>query len=71
MLYYLENANLTEYRICVHSWYKPRTGRRRTFVTHRKLRYFPITPKLQRLLMSQKTTTNRHDTIHLIQWMES
>jgi hypothetical protein len=43
MLYYLENVELTEYRICGHSRYKPRTGRGRTLVTHKKLRYFPIT----------------------------
>jgi hypothetical protein len=46
MLYYLENAELTECKTCRHAHYKPRTGRGRTHVTFRKLRYFSITPKL-------------------------
>jgi len=55
MLYYLENAKLIEYRTCWHSHYKPKTSRGRIFVTHKKLRYFPITHRLQRLFMSSKT----------------
>jgi len=43
MLYYLENAKLTECRTCGHSRYKPRTGRGKTLVIHKKLRYFLIT----------------------------
>jgi hypothetical protein len=33
MLYYFKNANLTEYITYGHAWYKPRTGRSRTFVS--------------------------------------
>jgi hypothetical protein len=55
MLYYLENVELTKCRTYRHSRYKPRTGRGRTHVTHKKLRYFPITRRLQRLFMSPKT----------------
>jgi hypothetical protein len=62
MLYYLENAELTKCRICGHSRYKPRTDRGKTLVTHKKLRYFPNTPKLQRLFMSLKTA--EHMTWH-------
>jgi len=46
MLYYLENAELTECMTCGHSRYKPRTGRGKTLVVYKKLRYFPITPRL-------------------------
>jgi hypothetical protein len=55
MLYYLENAELTECITCKHSCYKPITGRGKTLVAYKKLRYFPITPRLQRLFMSPKT----------------
>jgi hypothetical protein len=56
MLYHLENAELTKCRTCGHSRYKPRTDRGKTLVAHKKLKYFPSTPKLQRLFMSPKTT---------------
>jgi len=46
MLYYLENVELTEYRRCGHSHYKLITSKGRTFVAHKKLRYFPITLEL-------------------------
>jgi hypothetical protein len=46
MLYYLENSELTESMTCGHSRYKPRTGRGKTLVAYKKLRYFPITPRL-------------------------
>ena len=54
MLYYLENPELTEYMICGHSRYKPRIGMGKTLMTYKKLRCFPITPRLQRLFMSPK-----------------
>jgi len=55
MLHYLENAEMTECMTCWHSCYKPRTGRGKTLVAYKKLRYFPITPRLQRLFMSPRT----------------
>jgi len=56
MLYYLENTELTECMTCGHySRYKPRIGRGKILVTYKKIRYFPITPKLQRLFMSPRT----------------
>ena len=55
MLYYLENFALTKCRTYEHSRYKPRTGRGRTLVAHKKLRYFSITRRLHRLFMSPKT----------------
>jgi hypothetical protein len=36
LLYYLENAELTECTICGHSRYKPRTGRGKTLVAYKK-----------------------------------
>jgi hypothetical protein len=62
MLYYLENAKLTECKTYRHARYKPRTGRERTLVAYRKLRHFPITPRQQRLFMSPKT--DKHITWH-------
>jgi hypothetical protein len=62
MLYYLENTKLTDCRTCGHSCYKPRTGRGRNLVPHKKIRYFPITSRLQRLFMSSKTV--KHMTWH-------
>jgi hypothetical protein len=38
------------------------TGRGKTLITHIKLRYFPITPRLQRLFMLLETT--EHITWH-------
>ena len=55
MLYYLENDELTECMTCGHSHYKPRTGIGKTLVAYKKLKYFPITPRLQRLFMSSRT----------------
>jgi hypothetical protein len=54
MLYYLENVELTECMTCGHSCYKPKTGMEKTLVAYKKLRYFTITPRLQRLLMSPR-----------------
>jgi len=62
MFYYLENAELTECMTCGHSHYKPRTGRGKTLVAYKKFRYFPITPRLQRLFMSPRTAA--HMTWH-------
>jgi len=55
MLYYLEKAEMTKCMTCGHSRYKPKTGRRKTLVTYKKLRYFLITSRLQRLFMSPRT----------------
>jgi len=62
MLYYLENAEITECMTCGHSRYKPRTGKGKTLVAYKKLRYFPITSRLQRLFMSPRTA--KHMTWH-------
>ena len=55
MLYYLENGELTECITCEHSRYKPKTGREKTLVAYKKLRYFLITPRLHRLFTSLRT----------------
>jgi len=64
MLYYLENVKLIECRTYWHtrSTLKPKTDREKTLVTHKKLRYFSITLRLQRLFMSPKTI--EHITWH-------
>ena len=46
ILCYLENTDLTECKTCGHAHYKLRTSRGRTFVAHRKLKYFPFQPHL-------------------------
>jgi len=56
ILHYLENAELTEYMTCGHSRYKPRTGKGKTIVAYKKLKYFSITHRLRRLFMSPRTT---------------
>ena len=62
MLYYLKNTEMTECMTCGHSRYKPRTGMGKTLVAYKKLRYFLITPRLQRLFMSPRTA--EHMTWH-------
>jgi hypothetical protein len=62
MIYYLENAELTECMTCGHSRYKPRTGMGKNLMAYKKLRYFPIIPRLQRLFMSPRTA--EHMTWH-------
>jgi hypothetical protein len=68
MLYYLENAEMTECMTCGHSRYKPKTGRRNTLMAYKKLRYFPITPRLQRLFMLPRTAEHMtwHQSHHAI-----
>ena len=51
MLHYLENTELTECKTCGHAYYKPRTSNGRTLVIYKKLKYFLITHRLQRLFM--------------------
>jgi hypothetical protein len=55
VLYFFKNVKLTECRTYVHARYKSRTSRGRTLITHRKLRYFLITPRLQMLFISPYT----------------
>jgi len=62
MLYYLENIEMTECITYGHSRYKPRTGRGKTLVAYKKIRYFPITSRLQRLFMSPRIV--EHMTWH-------
>jgi len=62
MLYYFENVELTECITCGHSRYKPKTNMGKTLMAYKKLRYFSITPRLQRLFMSPKTV--EHMTWH-------
>ena len=51
MLYYFKNVKLIECRTYWHtrSTLKPKTDREKTLVTHKKLRYFSITLRLQRI----------------------
>jgi hypothetical protein len=62
MLYYFENVELTKCITCGHSHYKPKTNMGKTLMAYKKLRYFSITPRMQRLFMSPKTV--EHMTWH-------
>ncbi|KAJ6957470.1 hypothetical protein NC653_039429 [Populus alba x Populus x berolinensis] len=68
MLYYLENVKLIECMTCGYSRYKPRIDRGKTLVAYKKLRYFPITPRLQRLFMSLRTAKHMrwHQSHHMV-----
>ena len=52
MLYWKENANRSDCRVCGRSRWKSSEGSvRGKKVPHKVLRYFPITPRLKRLFM--------------------
>ena len=54
ILHYSEDVNITECKTYRHAQYKPNTGRGRTLVTYKKIKYFSITPRPHRLFMSLK-----------------
>ncbi|XP_028110420.1 uncharacterized protein LOC114308923 [Camellia sinensis] len=53
-LFWKENANLENCSICKEPRYKLNDGKGKK-IPHKILRYFPLTPRLQRLYMSRKT----------------
>ena len=55
-LFWKENASLDNCPICGESRYKPNFGNGKK-IPQKVLRYFPLTPRLQRLFMSRKTAT--------------
>ena len=57
MLYYKENADKMSCYVCGHPRYKPTTRHieRQKALPYKVLRYLPLTPRLQRLFMSEKT----------------
>lgn len=54
MLYYNKKKYITKCKAREHAQHKPNMDRGMTFAAHKKLRYFLITHKLQKLFMSQK-----------------
>jgi hypothetical protein len=62
MLYYRENTELTECKTYRHSHYKPRTGRWRTLVAHKK------NPDCKGYSCHQRLVNTWHDTINLMMW---
>ncbi|XP_012841495.1 PREDICTED: uncharacterized protein LOC105961778 [Erythranthe guttata] len=58
ILYYKENEELNLCPIFGHSRYKPkrRGDKKQKDIPHKILRYFPLTPRLQRLYLSSKTS---------------
>ncbi|XP_055962422.1 uncharacterized protein LOC126686600 [Mercurialis annua] len=66
MIYWGSDAELTRCKICDHERWKPppkgNSVKRRVNVPYRKMFYFPITPRLQRLYASKATA--KHMTWH-------
>ncbi|OMO69993.1 Transposon, En/Spm-like protein [Corchorus capsularis] len=64
MLFYKESESLTECSVCGHPRYKPRksSSKRQKAIPYKVLCYLPLTPRLQRLFMSNKTA--KHMTWH-------
>ncbi|XP_012838845.1 PREDICTED: uncharacterized protein LOC105959319 [Erythranthe guttata] len=64
ILYFKENQDLKVCSVCGHSRYKPRKrgNEKQKEISYKILRYFPLTPRLQRLFMSSKTS--EHMTWH-------
>ncbi|XP_050207500.1 uncharacterized protein LOC126656920 [Mercurialis annua] len=66
MIYWGSDAELTRCKICDHERWKPppkgNSVKRRVSVPYRKMFYFPITPRLQRLYASKATA--KHMTWH-------
>ncbi|XP_050207676.1 uncharacterized protein LOC126657093 [Mercurialis annua] len=66
MIYWGSDADLTRCKICDHERWKPppkgNSVKRRVNVPYRKMFYFPITPRLQRLYASKATA--KHMTWH-------
>nr|XP_017253925.1 PREDICTED: uncharacterized protein LOC108223955 [Daucus carota subsp. sativus] len=55
MLFYKENINKTHCDICYTSRYKEQKDPQKKKIPRKILRYFPLTPRLQRLFMAEKT----------------
>jgi hypothetical protein len=70
MLYCLENTELTEYRICRHTCYKPRTSRRRILVAHRKLDTSQSHIDNKDYSCLQRLLNTWHGIIHMMWWMK-
>ncbi|XP_062075225.1 uncharacterized protein LOC133779257 [Humulus lupulus] len=56
-LYWKENKNAERCPICGHEQYKFQ-GTKGKKIPNKKMQYFPITPRLQRLFMSRHTSSN-------------
>lgn len=66
MLFYEENSNKTHCDICDTSRYKDQNDPKKKKIPRKILRYFPLTQRLQRLFMNEKTAANmrwHHDRV--------
>ncbi|XP_039120162.1 uncharacterized protein LOC120256563 [Dioscorea cayenensis subsp. rotundata] len=71
MLYWGEDSELISCKLCGHDRYKrgrTDSGSRKTMVPHKKMFYFPLTPRLQRLYGSNATA--KHMRWHFEHEME-
>ncbi|XP_055960094.1 uncharacterized protein LOC126661596 [Mercurialis annua] len=73
MIYWGDDAGLTLRKVCGHDRWKPATAgnskRRKTNVPYKKMHYFPLTPRLQRLYASRATA--KHMRWHAEHEMEN
>ena len=72
ILYYLENIELTECRICGYALYKPKKGREITLVAYKKnLDTSQSLLDCKGYSYLQILLSIWHDIIHMMQWMKS
>ena len=60
MIYWGEDSELISFKFCNHPRYKRhhRSNRQKTNVPHKKMYYFPLTPRLQRLYAFKATAND-------------
>ena len=56
MIYWGDDSELTQCKFCDHARYRPQSINRQKLVPYKKMYYFPLTPRLQRLYASEATT---------------
>ena len=55
MIYWGDDSELTQCKFCDHARYRPQSINRQKVVPYKKMYYFPLTPRLQRLYASEAT----------------
>ena len=55
MIYWGDDSKLTQCKFCDHARYRPQSINRQKLMPYKKMYYFPLTPRLQRLYASEAT----------------
>ena len=55
MIYWGDDSELTQCKFCDHARYRPQSINRKKLVPYKKMYYFPLTPRVQRLYPSEAT----------------